>query len=99
MIHVVNRAFLLQRDKEKCNLVETTYSVLTETTAIQCSSNVMRRVTPTRVNLPDETCIFECNVSSQIEPTCSIKIAVVITVSTEKNTTYNKIKRSGLKDF
>lgn len=80
MLYIV-RKFLIQREQEKCDLFEATYSVLTETTAIQCSSDMMRTMTPTQVNLPDKMRIFECNVNSQFEPTCSIKIAIVIRVA------------------
>lgn len=79
------RNLFLQSEQEKRDLFGTSHSALTKTTAVQCNLDMMRRMTPTYVNLLSEVCISESSVNSQFDPwfnpTCSVEIAVALTVA------------------
>lgn len=73
-----------QREQEKCDLFGTNRSALTEATAVRCSLDVMKRMTPMQVNLPSETSVSKRSVNSLFDPwftpTGHTEITAVITV-------------------
>lgn len=61
------RNLSIQKEQEKCDLFGTNRSALTEAAAVQCSLDVMKRMTPTQVNLSSEVSVSKCGVNSQCD--------------------------------